>query len=170
MNAPRLEKWLQIGANVGILGGLILVWFQMEQNTNILRTQIMYQESERYLQFENAMLGENPSVVWAKTLEAPEELTLEEQRVADAIFYTGVETWRAMYNLSQQGLLDEEWRARADGEASYLLSNEYGKAWWENYKNYVDDEFALVVDESINRRPNQTLNYHNNIMRILNEK
>ena len=60
-----------MGANVGILAGLILVGLQMRQNEQLLRTQMAYEESNRYSQIEAAMLGEEPSIVWAKSLVDP---------------------------------------------------------------------------------------------------
>jgi hypothetical protein len=35
MNVERISGWLQIVANLGILGGLILVGFQLQQNGEI---------------------------------------------------------------------------------------------------------------------------------------
>ncbi len=35
MESSKIGYWLQVGANIGILAGLILVGFQINQNTKI---------------------------------------------------------------------------------------------------------------------------------------
>ncbi len=33
MDSNKLANWLQVGANIGIVGGLVLVALQLEQNS-----------------------------------------------------------------------------------------------------------------------------------------
>ena len=67
-----LGKWVQIGANLGMVAGLILVGLQLQQNSDLLRTQLLYEESNRQSQFELAMLGGDPTAVTLADLLAAE--------------------------------------------------------------------------------------------------
>ena len=145
---------LQVAANVGILAGLVLVGFQMKQNSDLLRTQIIYLESERQLQIENTMMGEDPASVWAKSFTDLQELDLREQRVLEAYYFAQTEQWRATYRLAEQGLLDDEWKYRVDIDAHYLLNNPYGRAYWGNTKNSMPEELAQYVDTILDDNPN----------------
>ena len=43
------RDWLQIVANVGLITGLILVGLQLKQNSDLLKTQLLYEESGRFM-------------------------------------------------------------------------------------------------------------------------
>jgi len=57
MRTERLASWLQITANIGIIGGLILVGFQLQQNSDILRAQMMSAESRSVIDQELQLIG-----------------------------------------------------------------------------------------------------------------
>ena len=165
MDVKKYTAWLQISANLGILIGLVLVGFQMQQNADLLRTQLSYDESDRYIQGERLLSGENPAVVWAKSIESPAELTLAEQRIAESIIWVNVEQWRAAYKLGQIGLLGGEWRARVENEASWLLGNEFGRAWWKiQSEDDPGNEFNKTVSTALAAGPNQTKEYFAELM------
>ena len=41
----KLGNWLQVGANVGILVGLAMVWLQMKQNSELMEYQLLSDET-----------------------------------------------------------------------------------------------------------------------------
>ena len=168
MKLSNIGSWLQVSANLGILAGLVLVGLQMRQNSDLLKIQLSYEESSRYIQNEQVMWGESPSEVWAKSIDTPEGLTLAEQRIIESIVWANVQEWRAAYKLSTLGLMGNEWNDRIDNEAAFLLSNRYGKAWWKaNFENQFEDEFVQAVSAAIKARPKRTNVYFNEIMENL---
>ena len=84
MESNKLGHWLQIGANVGLLAGLILVALQMQQNTDILQLQLLRQAADSLITAEQAYVGENFAEVWQKQIEEPENLTLAEMRILES--------------------------------------------------------------------------------------
>ena len=163
-SAGRFGNWLQIGANLGIIAGLLLVGLQLKQNSDLLRTQLLYEESGRFIESEHALYGENAARVWAKSIENPDELNLEERRVIDAYLYSTLESWRSTHMLSEHGLLvdDADWQLRVRDEASYFLGNEYGRAWWSVYREenlMIPPELISIIDEELAADPNGTLEY-----------
>ncbi len=164
MSSNRLNNWLQIGANIGIIAGLVLVGLQLKQNSDLLRTQLLYEESGRFIASEQALFGEEPARIWAKSIERPRELTLEELRVVDAYLYATLEQWRATHMLAQHGLLDdtEDWQSRIRDEAAYFLGNEYGRAWWSVYREetkMAEPDLVALVDETLEKDPDGTMRY-----------
>jgi hypothetical protein len=165
MNTGRIGNWLQVSANLGILAGLVLVGFQMQQNSDLLRTQLSYEESSRYIQNEQIMWGENPAAVWAKSIETPHDLTLAEQRIVESILWVNVEEWRAAYRLSKIGLLGNEWKDRIADEAGFMLGNDYGRAWWKSStKGKPMNEFVETVNSVLAASPNRTVEFFNEVM------
>lgn len=152
MNSAKMNNWLQIVANAGIVIGLLLVGFQMKQNSDLLKTQLLYDESRRIVDFEMQMLGDEPSRVWAKSMTEPMELTLEERRAMEAMLWIYAEHVRATRLLAELGLLeDDEWRGRVLAESGFYYGNPYGLAWW---KNYSEDNANLPQDlvDAVNER------------------
>ena len=164
MSSDRLSNWFQIFANVGLIAGLVLVGLQLKQNSDLLKTQLLYEESGRFIASEHAMYGEEAARVWAKSIESPRELLLEEIRIIDSYLYSALEHWRAIHMLAQEGLLDdeEEWQIRVRDEAPYFLGNEYGRAWWSVYREetkITSPDLIALVDEVLEEDPEGTLRY-----------
>ncbi len=152
MEASKIGYWLQLLSNIGILLGLVLVGFQMKQNADLLRVQLLYEESDRFSSGERSLIGEDGASVLSKSLTDPTGLTLAERRVVDIHLYSTVEQWYAGYRLSVQGLVDEaDWKHRIQREAEYLLGNPYGLAWWKTYSQLstLPEDFINAVHAEI---------------------
>jgi hypothetical protein len=144
MDSGKLGSWLQIFANVGIVVGLIFGGVQLKQNSDLLKTQLLYEESYRAIDLETKFVGENAAAVWAKSITDAKSLNLEEQRIMEAILWGFVEQLRATRMLAELGLLEnDEWKGRVNSDAAYYLSNEYGIAWWSNFS----DENSSLPDD-----------------------
>lgn len=168
MNYGKLNDWLQVAANVGIVLGLLLVGVQLKQNADLLKTQLLYEESQRAIELETKVVGENGAEVWAKSITDPASLDLAEKRVIEAILWSFVEQLRASHMLAELGLLDDtEWRTRVTSDAAYYLANPYGRAWWTNFSDntlVLDPELVKAVNERLAEATgNFTLEYHETI-------
>lgn len=172
MNSSRLSDWLQIAANVGIIGGLLLVGVQLKQNSDLLKTQLLYEESSRLVALETQVVGELGAEVWAKSIAEPQNLSLAEQRVMEALLWSFVEQLRSTRLLAELGLLeDSDWRARVNSDTGYYLANAYGRAWWANFRDgntsLTPDLIQAIDDRLAAAAPNQTLEYTQSVMNKL---
>jgi hypothetical protein len=175
MNFGKLNRWLQVSANIGIVLGLVLVGFQLKQNSELARIQLLYEESNRAIELETAVVGEQAAEVWAKSIETPEDLTLAEMRIMEALLWSFLEQLRGTYRLAEQGLLsNEDWRSRAESEVTFYFGYPYSRAWWENFSADNEDlpeQLHTVIDniiagdeptvEAYLRRPQRTLKREN---------
>lgn len=164
MNYEKLSKWLQVSANIGIVLGLVLVGLQLRQNSELARIQLLYEESSRAVELESKVIGEQAAEVWAKSIERPEDLTLAEIRIMEALLWSFLEQLRGTYRLAELGLLsDEAWRSRAESEVTFYLSDPYSRAWWENYGSVANDSvperLRLVVNDVIARDDSSVRDY-----------
>ena len=127
---------------------------------------MLVDEARSWIDGERALLGENAAEVWAKALEAPDELTLSERRVIEAYLYSALESWRSTYMLSELGILDSEWQGRVLEETTYIFGNPYGRAWWEVYRESstrLPKELVNLIDARLQVNPNWTIEYHNDV-------
>ena len=176
MSYGKMTDWLQISANIGIVVGLVLVGVQLQQNSDLLKTQLMYEESYRATELETQVVGENAAAVWSKSITDAKSMSLTEQRIIEAMLWSFVEQLRGTRMLAELGLLeDADWRARVDSDAAFYLANEYGMAWWTNFS--ADDSTTLPDDlrAAINARlaasgSEYTLHYTNSIMELLTKQ
>ena len=154
MDFSKLNSWLQVSANIGIVLGLVLVGVQLKQNSDLARIQLLYDESRRVVEFELEMVGERAAEVWAKSIEDPENLTLEEVRIMEALYYSFIENLRGTYRLAQLGLLeDSDWRSRVESEVNFYISDPYALSWWSvfggNPNESIPEELRAAINAAI---------------------
>ena len=154
METSKINSWLQIGSNVGLIAGLLLVAVQIKQNTEIAEHE---QYSNRYSLLSDrsiAMLGENPSAVLAKSLMSPQNLTPEEMHIVDAWLNIQLDHWLMVKNQGARGAIEKtEWLKVFDKKhPEYIpilenwMSYPIGKAWWETEgKTHGDEEFTQAI-------------------------
>jgi ketosteroid isomerase-like protein len=175
MDTAKFNHWLQIAANVGIVAGLVMVGVQLKQNSDLLRTQILYEESARSIALETQVIGEEGARVWAKAMTEPTELSLEEKRIMEAFLWSYTEQLRGMLLLADLGLMEEhDWKARIESDAGFYFGSRYGLAWWENFSGGTDGSATLSPDlvDAVNDRlsrldENYTLDYVGGVAEIL---
>ena len=158
MNTEKLSNWLQIVANVGILGGLVLVGFQLQQNREILKAQMMSAESQSLIDQEMQIIGEQGAAAWVTAINDPTHVSPEQHRIMEAIYWCAIETWRHVEELNTLGLADVDPHNRVADEAPWYFGNTYGRAWWNTRRDSTElsEELKRVVDEAILTRPNLT--------------
>ncbi len=160
----RRIDWLQAAGSLGILVGLILVALQMKQNSDLLAAQLAHAESDRYIAIETAAMGEDLPRAWAKALDEPQSLTLEEQIVVEGYMFSTIERWRSLHRVSEQGLSSQAWEPIVREDTSYYLAHPYGRAWWETFTSdpsvdYPPELVSFVTDELNTTARNYTRRY-----------
>ncbi len=149
MNVEKLRASVTVGANVGVLIGLIVLIVELNQNTDYLRLQIMDQINARQFAHNSVFLAENPAPVIEKSLIEPENITYTEFRVLDAYLMNILSTWEDRFFLYQAGLVDStDWKTKVEQDADWYFGNKFAKGWWESSgKGVLEKEFADHVDQ-----------------------
>lgn len=138
----KLGEWLQVGANIGILAGLLMVGLQMQQNERLLKIQLVNQYNEAAAAAEISVGGEEIARAWAKSVDAPEELTLADMRAVEAVLMAPLYQWINLYRLHESGITDEnEWKTEVVTNAGYYYGTDYGRAWWEYMSRFFEPPF-----------------------------
>lgn len=166
MNIEKISSWLQVTANIGILGGLILVGLQLQQNSEILQAQMMSAESQSLIGQEMQIIGEHGATAWVAAMSDPTNVTAEQHRIMEAIFWSAVESWRHVEQLDKLGLAEVDARGRVQDEAPWYFGNTYGQAWWITRRDGsgLSSELKQVVDEAIKTSPTFTGDLHKKLV------
>jgi hypothetical protein len=139
MNVDRLNQWLTLGANFGVVIGLVLVAFQFQQNTDAVRLQ--------------ARLGASGSIQNAELSHAGDKVTQVWSYLTSGL--SGVyQNWVA-YDAGYTTSSDMENMALA---ATMYLNYPFGLVFWNSMKNsQYDPRFVALVDSALTDQvPNST--------------
>jgi len=150
MDTQKLNTWLSLGANLGVLIGIVFLAIEIRQNTEMTRVQIIQNRADAAISMAEATFNSEylPGIV-AKARRG-EHLSDEE-----ALRYTG---WiRAALrnqdnNLQQynQGMLGSH-IPRSSGLAieNLVVDSARGRSFWEQNKDSFSDGFVVFVDALI---------------------
>ena len=83
MFTEKINHWLSLSANIGVMAGLILVAMQINQNTEITKAQIANDYFLADMTLELAMMGDDPAKSWIKAVYAPEDIDQLDAAVID---------------------------------------------------------------------------------------
>ena len=146
MKSETLSNWLQIAANIGILIGLILVGFQINQASNLQRLQLLYEDEGRAIENESTLLGDNPIEVLQKAMQTPEDLSFGEMRLLEAYHYRPYAQLERRYKAKE--LLGESWKDDVQ-DVAWVYGTPFGRAWWDEVKSTAPKEIRELVDDSL---------------------
>jgi len=148
LNSAKISSWLTIVANVGLLVGMALVVYQIDQNSQLARMALVNEGNVASNQFWANLMGENPTDVIAMAVECPEAMTYSDFIAMDAFLFTGMNILYRDYALAQEGIFTEEdWQESVEAYASWYLANSFGRVWWhEEAQYFFADDFVDHVD------------------------
>jgi len=129
LESDRLNRWLTLGANLGVLVGIILILIELNQNANLMRAQMTQARGESVVQtYRDLMNSDGWLEIRAKqraagsTKEWVESLSPTEYERAWYRILVDYHDLRTQYFQYQSGLLDEHiWESSGKGQARRLL-------------------------------------------------
>ncbi|NIM00825.1 MAG: hypothetical protein GTO30_18965 [Acidobacteria bacterium] len=147
----RLQRWLTLAANLGVLAGLVLVILEINQNTQLARAAYRSEGNVVTNQIWATVMGDRVADVLEKSVASPEEITHSDFIVLDAYLFPSLNLIYRDYQLAQEGLYDTaDWKASVDVYVHWYLANPFGRAWWdEEAREFFPAEFATYVDRQL---------------------
>ena len=130
MKTEKINSWLSLGANIGVVVGLILVAYQINQDVKLTKVQLFSDVTTSMNAFNQALMGDDPSEIVAKSIETPHELTLAELQVMDAYLISAINEIRRLELLRRSGLNVE---GSMKGIHAYYFGTSYARAWFQEY-------------------------------------
>ena len=160
MNADSINRWLSLGANVGVVIGLILLLVELDQNSDLVRSQIHQARSDEHVAYRMGVADSDHLLAARLKLEEAGGLNdlssidqvspMEARRIKE--FLTARhQDYDNLFFQYQQGYLDEEFYVYRVAQSIRLFG-----PWWRK----------LNIFESGGRRPS----FQREIDRILADK
>jgi len=148
----NVEKLVGITANLGVIAGLVLVAYQINQSVEITRAQMLNDYFIADMQLEMKMMGENPQAPFSKAIYDPGSLSQEDLVVLDRYFNFGLVQIGRLLEMQKLGYVsgaDVENRLRYLG---WHFGNPAGRLWWEHVRKTYPPEHVERIEAAIRTR------------------
>jgi len=162
LNLPKPTSWLRIVANVGLLAGMALVAYEINQNSQLARMALVNEGNVASNQFYANLMGENPANVIGMAVECPAAMTYSDYIAMDAFLFTGMNLLYRNFQLAEEGIFTEEdWQESVEEYTGWYLGNPFGRIWWdEEARHFFADDFAKHVDKQLEGTVRDSHNYY----------
>jgi hypothetical protein len=158
MTADRLNRWLTLVANVGVLAGLLLVAYEIRQSAGIATAQARLEYSAGWRSVDGSRQDRDFAAVIAKSIESPESLTLTERIQLDGFYIGIVDQAYSAYVAWIGGVRPNHYDSAIAAAVELNMGSPYAKAWWQaNRASWDDEEFMTALDRAIEAEPADSL-------------
>ena len=163
MNWDRTNQFLQIGANLALLAGLILVGVQISETNRITNAQFIADDYATTMSTYELIIGESLSEALGKAQVNSVDLTNENLVVVHA--YLAREWYRSVRDraISETGYTDVNFELDVTEWAFSNLGNETALRWWTLNQNGMLNlypELREAVNERIAGQGETHKNFH----------
>ena len=158
MRQLRFADWIQILTGLGVLFGLGLVIWELQQAREIAKAQQVSESFSRYSQRLQAMMGEESARAVAKACTQPDDLEIEDMLVLDKYYIEVVNSVRVAYQMSRtaSALAVFDWRPWLPS-LEEIFRTKYGRFWWRNRYPFEEEIWEegnrLLAEFEINDCP-----------------
>ena len=127
----RLNRWLTLGANIGVLLGLVVLIVEVRQNAALTRAAMDQQKNDLLAQIEFNIAKPEMSAIWIKAIRTPEALSDTENQAAGSVLVAIMLQWDQMFMMRDAGLIsDERVRQHIANTAPFYFGSRFAKHWW----------------------------------------
>jgi hypothetical protein len=145
MDSDRLNRWMTLAANLGVLAGIFLLLVELQQNTE--STELQAAQSYVALSHElDFRLVDDPSLI-ALLLSSPAERTPEEMLRRDRWNFGALRTWENGYYLHSRGVLDDKlWSGQKVFMGDMLRRDDELRNYYQTNRQYFSESFTAYLD------------------------
>jgi hypothetical protein len=152
MNIEKLNPWLTLLANIGVIAGIVFLAFEIRQNTTATELDAASNYEAALREYELFVAG-NPDFteIIVKSI-AGKPLTEIEQFRVHMFFRGALRNWQTAYFQYQLGALDEPiWESQLGFMKDVIRSDGGVRDFWRSNQDVFTDDFNRlfqhVLDE-----------------------
>jgi hypothetical protein len=151
MNLEKLNHWLTLLANIGVLAGIVFLAIEINQNTNIMKAQTRGSVTDSILTL--LQMERNPIVVSGyKKIQAGQDLTFEESYFLENQANATIRQWENSYYQYQSGLFDEAEYSAITVVIKNMMQEPHMTDHWAVRKTTYSKPFRDHIDGLTNQR------------------
>ncbi len=149
MDSERVNKWMSRGASIGVLAGIILLAYEINQATLTTRAEIINSYQDRWVTIDLTWQDREIAAAWAKALEDPNELTLTEMIQLNGFMWAYFDHIDTISKLWDLGILDDLTATPEEiiSSNTYIFfGNKFSQAWLEENRENIGSRTMEIVD------------------------
>ena len=150
MNADKANRWLTLGANVGVLCGILLLVYELAQNREMVQAQTR-NEVARQLSDRLQLLASDPELasIWVRA-RAGEELPVDEEARYFFFLQATLREWENIHYQYRNGMFeDAEFDAERAAWLRVLGTNKRFPRNWCTLRDSYSPEFGAEIENLI---------------------
>ncbi len=150
VDSDRLNRWLTLGANLGILIGLILVGYEIKQNSNLVRAQIIVTAFSDQQALAVARMGDDFASALARSIREPENVTLADVAVLESALDAELLELRRNGLMEEVGVFTGRWRQdmkRFSLPFTTPIGRKYWDVWYDDRLDWMR-ELQIHIDDA----------------------
>lgn len=146
-----IGQTIQVVANLGVVGGLIFLAYEINQNTTQLMRGEMNATMEQYSSWRHTIASNaDLAQLWTDGLRGVDQLSDAEQirfeLMLDDSFWLNYQFW----DRARVGAIRRDWEALALGGTIEQINNsEAAKVWWEENKSAFPPGYVAAVESGL---------------------
>ena len=173
MNADSVNKWLTLGANLGVLMGITLVAYEINQATVTTRAEMISSYQDRWVTIDLSWQSEDLASAWAKAIENPEDLTVTEMVQLNGFMWSYIDhvsTHRLLWELGvfkeSQGSIEDIYLTNA----VLFFGNKFTQSWLAENRVELNSQTAAAIDRALETvTTDENLNFYKRIKTRIGE-
>ena len=107
MESSKVGYWLQVGGNIGILLGLVVVALQLYQDRQLKAAEMVMAQLDNAIQIRLALMGEEPHKALLKSIEDPDGLSREEALILSQVYEADLTLYDQQFYMIESGIWEE---------------------------------------------------------------
>jgi len=161
----RKSRWidrLQLFASLSVLAGLILVAFEIRQNSDLaeadsVRAMLVGWQQIAYSEYATDIVN-----IHVKSVEEPENLTAAEIGKLSAWLTVIVNQYIITFEMHERNLgynyadMDNGPEMELVGGFEYYFGSRFGRSWYIENKYWIDSEITEILDREMEANPAQS--------------
>jgi hypothetical protein len=142
--------WVQAIGITGVIAGLILVAYELRQNSQIARAEMNVQQYVQMQSIHSAFRDREFSSVFQKMLEQPDSLSPDEVLMIDGHFRDLISLLLLEKTMIERGIFVDTLEFWGDYVVQHGLGTEFGRIWWSQNMQFMGRN-RIPIDEALDR-------------------
>ena len=147
MKSERINSWLTLAANLGVLIGIIFLAVEIRQNSDHLALELEFQTTQKIYENNRDLQDPEKARIFSKAISNPGQLSFDEGLVATSLVLNFLNEWEDRYWIERAGLTEVlDWERHVRENIEWTLGNRFAIETYESNKGAFETEFTDYVD------------------------
>jgi len=148
MESDRLNRWLTLAANFGVLVGIILLIAELNQNREIIRSQTRHQLTMGLIDMQISLRNDKELLEIASRDARGDDLSDSELERVNLLHASWIRFWEDVHYQYRHGLYDEiEFEGQKRSWKDQLQMNKGRTRFWCTYRERFSPEFTVELND-----------------------